>query len=82
MKLVDPQSVLEYFAVETWIDNKWDWPGKNWSMWKTAEVDEANPYADGSPDSVFCAKGAGYTVPWDQVARAAHCDSEAKARGL
>ena len=41
-----------------------------------------NPYTDGSPDSVFCAKGAGYTVPWDQVARAAHCDSEAKARGL
>ncbi len=45
--LVDPQSVMDYFAVECWINNKWDWPGKNWSMWKTAEVDENNEYADG-----------------------------------
>jgi hypothetical protein len=22
---------------------------------------------------VFCAKGAGYTVPWDQVRNEAHC---------
>ncbi|MBQ8107206.1 MAG: CotH kinase family protein, partial [Ruminococcus sp.] len=46
-KLVDPQSVMDYFAVECWINNKWDWPGKNWSMWKTDGVDESNPYADG-----------------------------------
>ncbi len=46
-KLVDPQSVMDYFAVQCWINNKWDWPGKNWSMWKTASVDESNPYADG-----------------------------------
>lgn len=32
-----------------------------------------NPLADDTPDSVFCAKGAGYTVPWDQVRQAAHC---------
>ncbi len=34
-RLVDPDSVLDYFAVQCFIDNKWDWPGKNWSMWKT-----------------------------------------------
>lgn len=46
-KLVDIDSVRDYFLAQVWINNKWDWPGKNWSMWKTAEVDEANPYADG-----------------------------------
>ncbi|WP_028511086.1 CotH kinase family protein [Ruminococcus sp. NK3A76] len=46
-KLVDVDSVRDYFLAEVWINNKWDWPGKNWSMWKTAEVDESNEYADG-----------------------------------
>ena len=45
--LVDPDSVLDYFAAELWINNKWDWPGKNWSMWRTTTIDESNPYADG-----------------------------------
>lgn len=46
-KLVDVNSARDYFAVQVWINNKWDWPGKNWSMWKTAKVDSTNPYADG-----------------------------------
>lgn len=46
-KLVDPESARDYYAVELWINNKWDWPGKNWSMWKTLTVDENNPYGDG-----------------------------------
>ena len=40
-----------------------------------AEVIEAagyNPLADETPDSVFCAKGAGFTVPWDEVRNYAH----------
>ncbi|MCQ2522058.1 MAG: CotH kinase family protein [Lachnospiraceae bacterium] len=45
-ELVDPDSVRDYFAVETWINNKWDWPGKNWSMWRTIEPEEGNPYGD------------------------------------
>ncbi len=45
--LVDVQSVMDYFAIEVWINNKWDWPGKNWSMWKTVSVDENIAYADG-----------------------------------
>lgn len=46
-KLVDPASVMDYFAVQSWINNKWDWPGKNWSMWRTTEVEPGNPYGDG-----------------------------------
>lgn len=46
-KLVDPDSVMDYFAVEVWINNKWDWPGKNWSMWKTTTVEEGSEYGDG-----------------------------------
>ena len=46
-KLVDIDSAMDYFAVQVWMHNKWDWPGKNWIIWKTAEVDPSNPYADG-----------------------------------
>lgn len=46
-KLVDVESAMDYFAVEVWINNKWDWPGKNWSMWKTTTVDSSNEYNDG-----------------------------------
>ena len=46
-KLVDVESCRDYFLTEVWINNKWDWPGKNWSMWKTAAVDSSNEYADG-----------------------------------
>lgn len=53
-KLVDVQSAMDYFAVEIWINNKWDWPGKNWSMWKTTKVNEEVPYADGKWRFLFC----------------------------
>ena len=46
-ELVDPDSAMDYYAVELWINNKWDWPGKNWSMWRTTTVDGNNPYGDG-----------------------------------
>jgi len=46
VKIVDPESVMDYFAVQCWINNKWDWPGKNWSMWRTINTDETNEYAD------------------------------------
>ncbi len=47
-KLVDPQSVMDYFAVQCFINNKWDWPGKNWSMWKTTTSDVVeDSYGDG-----------------------------------
>jgi len=47
-KLVDTQSLMDYFAVQCWINNKWDWPGKNWSMWKTITSDGAeDSFGDG-----------------------------------
>ncbi|MGN1421931.1 MAG: CotH kinase family protein [Oscillospiraceae bacterium] len=45
-KLVDTGSVMDYFAAEIWMNNKWDWPGKNWSMWRTLTSD-GEGYADG-----------------------------------
>lgn len=36
-----------------------------------------NPLADDTPDSVFCAHGAGFNVPWDQVRDYAHTTIEA-----
>lgn len=47
LRLVDKDSLMDYYSVQLFINNKWDWPGKNWSMWKTSVVDETNPYADG-----------------------------------
>jgi hypothetical protein len=52
-KLVDVESARDYFATEIWINNKWDWPGKNWSLWKTVKVDDSNPYADGRWRFIF-----------------------------
>ena len=60
-----------------------------WQLDHYAPCDEAaaviaergyNPLADDTPDSVFCAHGAGYTVPWDRVRDCAHLTSEATAR--
>ena len=51
--LVDEQSTLDYYAVELWINNKWDWPGKNWSMWRTINTAPDNEYADGRWRFVF-----------------------------
>lgn len=52
-QLVDVDSVMDYFAMQIWINNKWDWPGKNWSMWKTVNTDASNEYADGRWRLVF-----------------------------
>ena len=46
-KLVDVEDFKRYFAAQIWINNKWDWPGKNWSIWKSSVTDNTNPYADG-----------------------------------
>lgn len=46
-KLVDVESARDYFLSQVWINNKWDWPGKNWSMWKTANPQNATEYDDG-----------------------------------
>ncbi len=58
-KLVDPDSVRDYFAVELWINNQWDWPGKNWLIWRATDTEknisgEENTYADGRWRFCFC----------------------------
>lgn len=68
-RLVDTDSVRDYFLAQVWINNKWDWPGKNWSMWKVTEPAEDNEYADGRWRFMFydmelggvCGEGEAYT---------------------
>lgn len=43
---VDEQSAVDYFATMVYLNNGWDWPDKNWSIWRTTVVDETNPYSD------------------------------------
>ena len=45
-EMLDLQSFADYMAAEIYINNE-DWPGNNYSMWRTRNVDESNPYADG-----------------------------------
>lgn len=52
-RMVDTESLMDYFAIQSWINNKWDWPGKNWSMWKTIGETEDGTYADGKWRFVF-----------------------------
>lgn len=44
--MFDVYSLADYFAVETYITNE-DWSGKNWTVWRSREVDSKNPdYSD------------------------------------
>ena len=52
-ELVDMESLMDYFAIQSWINNKWDWPGKNWSMWKTIGDTREGTYGDGKWRFVF-----------------------------
>ncbi len=36
-QIVDPDSVRDYYAAELWGNNQWDWPGKNWFIWRATE---------------------------------------------
>ncbi len=46
--VVDMQSLLDYMAVQIYINNE-DGPfqGNNWRIWRVTETDEDNEYADG-----------------------------------
>lgn len=35
---IDEQSALDYFGIMIYLNNGYDWPGKNWSIWKTQDV--------------------------------------------
>ena len=36
---------------------------------------------DNTPDSVFCAHGAGFPVPWDEVPQMMHCEYVSEHHG-
>ena len=42
----DVQGFMDYFAAEIYWANA-DWPQKNYAAWRSNEIDESNPYADG-----------------------------------
>ena len=44
-EVVDPDNVMQYFAVEIWLDNQ-DWPETNWSLWRSKTVTD-DDLADG-----------------------------------
>lgn len=43
---MDEQSALDYFAANIYLNNRYDWPGKNWSIWRTTVTDDTNAYSD------------------------------------
>ena len=43
---VDVQGYMDYFAAQIYWANA-DWPQRNWTVWRSNEDDESNPYADG-----------------------------------
>lgn len=43
---MDEQSAVDYFATMIYLNNGYDWPGKNWSIWRTTVKDETNAYSD------------------------------------
>ncbi|MBO6260516.1 MAG: CotH kinase family protein [Lachnospiraceae bacterium] len=44
-EVVDPENVMQYFALEVWLDNQ-DWPATNWSLWRSKTVTD-DGYGDG-----------------------------------
>lgn len=45
-QMLDIDSFIDYMAAEIYIINE-DWPGNNYSLWRTRTIDESNPYSDG-----------------------------------
>lgn len=47
-KYMAEESAVDYFAVMLYLNNRYDWPGKNWSIWRTLDDDRNNcAYEDG-----------------------------------
>lgn len=43
---MDEQSAVDYYATMIYLNNGYDWPGKNWSIWRTLVKDENSAYSD------------------------------------
>lgn len=46
-QFVSEQSALDYFAATIFLNDGYDWPYKNWEIWRVTQKDETNPFADG-----------------------------------
>lgn len=47
-KYMSEDSAVDYFAVMLYLNNRYDWPGKNWSIWRTLDDDRNHcAYEDG-----------------------------------
>ena len=47
-KYMSEDSAVDYFAIMLYLNNRYDWPGKNWSIWRTLDDDRNNQaYEDG-----------------------------------
>lgn len=47
-KYMAEESAVDYFGVMLYLNNRYDWPGKNWSIWRTLDDDRNQcAYEDG-----------------------------------
>lgn len=47
-KYMSEDSAVDYFAIMLYLNNRYDWPGKNWSIWRTLDDDRNKcAYEDG-----------------------------------
>ncbi|MDE6851453.1 MAG: CotH kinase family protein, partial [Lachnospiraceae bacterium] len=47
-KYMAEESAVDYFGVMLYLNNRYDWPGKNWSIWRTLDDDRNHcAYEDG-----------------------------------
>ncbi|MBR1744042.1 MAG: CotH kinase family protein [Lachnospiraceae bacterium] len=50
---VSEESMLDYFGAMIYMKNGYDWPNKNWTIWRTTEADPSVKEADGKWRFVF-----------------------------
>lgn len=47
-KYVSEESAIDYYGTMLYLHNRYDWPGKNWTIWRTTDNDRDNvAYEDG-----------------------------------
>ena len=46
-KYMCEESALHYYGSMTYLNNRYDWPGKNWCIWRTTDTTADSLYGDG-----------------------------------
>jgi len=81
-KLVDPDSVLDYFVGQIYINNKWDWPGKNWVMWRSSKSSDKSEYSDGRWRLAFLDLDFGGVMGENEASANTAKEANYKSKGL